>query len=163
MKFIVFDLGGTLSDHGQRLHLLPPAEKFRDPNAWTEYTKACEHDLPIRDNIDLVNVVRAGAGTGTMVMVLTSRNEIARACTERWLLDHGCVGYDFLVMRGQNDTRTDIEFKTAKLKELGLYNIRCCFDDSPHMVEHIRALGVTCHQVAPINAEYYKSVHDAQS
>lgn len=138
-KVIIFDLDGCLSDGKHRLHLLPPYEKRGDTNAWVEFNLASGSDLPIQDNIDLLNIL----ALTHRIVILTGRGAVAKDVTLEWLDKHG-VNYDNIIMRGENDHRPDVEYKESILKPMKDH-IVCCFDDLEHVAKHIRSLGITCH------------------
>jgi phosphoglycolate phosphatase-like HAD superfamily hydrolase len=144
VKVYVFDLDGTLACGKHRLHLLPAKEDMARVEAWDEFNLAAADDAPIQDNIDLCNVLFKNYQH--RVVILTGRSDVAKYATEKWLEDNK-VDYDYLIMRSRTDNRKDTELKEAELKEIGLEQIVCCFDDLEHVVKHIRSLGVTCHQV----------------
>lgn len=141
---IVFDLDGTLRDGTHRLHLLP-TENLDRTESWNEFNLACGDDTPIADNIALLDML-CGSDTENLILILTSCCDVARQITLDWLLDNH-IYFDGLIMRPADDHRSDTEFKEAKLREIGLENIVCCFDDNPRVVRHIRSLGLTCHEV----------------
>ena len=145
---VVWDLDGTLACGKHRLHLLP-TENLDNTQAWYKFNMACGGDSPIRDNIELCNSLEPDYFT----IILTGRSDDAVDITEEWLLKHD-VEYGMLVMRSKDDHRPDIEFKEEKLREIGLSNILCCFDDLEHVVKHIRSLGVTCHQVTHYDVKH---------
>jgi len=140
---VVFDLDGTLSDGKHRLHLLPKKEDAGRTEAWDEFNMAAGADAPIIDNIRLLHLMQM---TGHKVVILTGRCSVASTITRDWLAQYN-IPYYALIMRPEGDQRKDVDFKEEKLKELGLDNILCCFDDLEHVAKHIRSLGVTCHLV----------------
>lgn len=141
---IVFDLDGTLRDGAHRLHLLPK-ENLDRTESWDAFNLACRDDAPIWDNIHLLDMVSA-VDNENLILILTSCSDVAHDITMDWLLTNG-VYFDGLIMRPRDDHRSDTEFKEAKLREIGLDRILCCFDDNPRVVRHIRSLGLTCHEV----------------
>ena len=142
---VVFDLDGTLSCGKHRLHLIPSGADKNKTEAWDEFNMACDGDAPIVDNIELLSALNRMY----QIIILTGRNEIARDKTERWLKANGVNCDPLLIMRGRSDHRKDVDFKEDVLNELKScgHNVLCCFDDLEHVVKHIRAMGVTCHQV----------------
>lgn len=139
---IVWDLDGTLADGKHRLHLLPTKDHNKT-EAWRPFNLASCDDAPIWDNIELL---RAQATVGFHIVILTGRSDEAMQMTKEWLARY-YVPYNRLIMRGQDDNRTDIEFKGDRLRQIGLHNILCAFDDLEHVVKSFRKLGITCHQV----------------
>ncbi len=146
MSIVVFDLDGTLADAKHRLHLLPSANDKDSTNGWDAFNLACDSDLPIEDNLELLRDLYV-AGNG--IVILTGRCDVAEFKTKKWLSHHlPHVEYK-LVMRQRDDHRRDVVFKQEVLE--GIMNaghrILCCFDDLEHVVKHIRGMGITCHQV----------------
>lgn len=140
---VVFDLDGTLACGKHRLHLLPQEADAHRTEAWDEFNLAADGDAPIEDNIKLL---RSLFKDGNWIVILTGRCDVAIDVTKQWLFDN-YVPHQQLLMRPAADHRRDIEFKEEKLREIGLDNILCCFDDLEHVAKHIRSLGVTCHLV----------------
>lgn len=139
----IWDLDGTLSDGRHRLHLLPKKDEAHLTYSWDKFNLAAGEDLPFLDNIRHMNDLYQ---FGKRIVILTGRSDVAKHITEKWLWEHGC-NFNQLIMRPASDHRRDIEFKEAKLKEIGLERIVACFDDLEHVAKHIRSLGVTCHLV----------------
>ena len=142
MKYVIWDLDGTLADGRHRLHLLPTKD-YDKTESWTEFNLAAVDDLPFWDNIELCNSL---AECCYRVIILTGRSDVARQVTLDWLNKYG-VFFDELVMRSQSDNRKDTVIKEEYLRSIGLENILCCFDDLPHVAYHLRSLGLTCHLV----------------
>lgn len=138
---IVWDLDGTLACGKHRLHLLP-TKNLDTTQSWLPFNMACAKDSPIDNNVELFKAL----APEYWMVILTGRSDDAQDITEDWLYRND-INYDMLIMRSKDDNRPDIEFKEEKLREIGLSNILCCFDDLEHVVKHIRSLGVTCHQV----------------
>lgn len=142
-NIIVWDLDGTLACGKHRLPLLPKPEDAGVTSGWLRFNMAAGDDAPIEDNIKLV---RSLYYSGHKIVILTGRSDDALVLTLDWLEQYE-VPYNYLIMRPKYDNRKDIEFKEERLREIGLDNILCCFDDLEHVVRHVRSLGVTCHQV----------------
>ena len=138
---IVFDLDGTLRDGTHRAHLVPK-ENLHRTESWDAFNRACGKDAPIWDNIEVLRALYQRHG----IVILTSCSEVARSETSRWLDVHG-VTATHLIMRPADDHRPDTEFKEAKLREIGLHRILCCYEDNFRVAKHIRSLGLTCHVV----------------
>ncbi len=138
---IVFDLDGTLRDGAHRMHLVPK-ENLDRTESWNEFNLACGGDTPIEDNLALMRCLYRNY----YIIVLTSCCDVAQSISRRWLQQHG--GYHSeLIMRPADDHRSDVDFKEAKLREIGLERIVCCFEDNFRVAKHIRSLGLTCHVV----------------
>lgn len=146
---VIVDLDGTLACGQHRLHLLPSAENRHLTECWDEFNLACAGDAPIKDTIQIVNSLYPD----NKIIILTGRCDVAKELTEKWLTKHN-VDYDQLIMRKAGDHRQDIVLKEAVLRELGLDKIICAFDDLPHVVSHIRSLGITCYHACDVYADY---------
>lgn len=139
---VVFDLDGTLSNGKHRLHLLPKEEDRDKDAAWAAFSLAAIDDTIIVDNVELLRTLAIHYD----IIILTGRGAISQDITIKWLREN-YIPYDRLIMRPIGDCRQDIEFKEAMLRQIGLGEILCCFDDLKHVANHIRSLGVTCHLV----------------
>lgn len=138
---VIFDLDGTLADGTHRLHLLPK-DNYNETWAWKPFNMACKDDAPIKDNIELCNALNRRYA----VIILTGRSDDAEKETRMWLQRHRVEFYQ-LIMRGKHDNRKDIVIKEEVLRAIGLERILCAFDDSPAVIKHFRALGITTHAV----------------
>lgn len=147
----IFDLDGTLADGRHRLHLLPNKAIAHKTTAWDRFNLAAGEDMPILDNIKLMNELYQ---FGKRIVILTGRSDIAKHVTEKWLWEHGC-NFNELIMRPASDHRRDVEFKEEALRSYGLDSIVACFDDLEHVAKHIRGLGVTCHLVTHYDIDKY--------
>lgn len=139
---IIWDFDGTLSDGTHRLHLLP-TKGYNNTESWVSFNLAAGGDAPFMDNIELL---RSQYDAGFTIIILTGRSDVALYVSQQWLREHD-VPYHELLMRPADDHRRDIDFKEEVLRDLGISNILCAFDDADHVVKHIRSLGITCHQV----------------
>ncbi len=153
---IIVDLDGTLADGTHRLHLMPPMELRDKTHCWDEFNLAAGGDAPIQDTIDIVNALY----DSYTIVILTGRCDVAQDITIDWLEEHE-VYYDDLIMRESGDHRTDVTIKEEVLRSIGLENIVACYDDLPHVVDHIRELGLTCYHVAAVNNFYADRNKDA--
>lgn len=151
---VIVDLDGTLSDGTHRLHLLPTKD-LHLTESWSEFNRAAQHDAPIQDTIDVVNMLY-NAGMG--VVILTGRSDEVETETILWL-DRHKVKYDWMIMRRAEDNRKDTVIKEEVLRAIGLQHITCAFDDSPNVIKHFRSLGITTYQVT----EYDKPHSHLQS
>lgn len=143
MNVVIWDLDGTLADGRHRLHLLPSKADSNKTEGWLEFNKASKFDLPFVENIKLMNTL---FDAGLKSIIVTGRSDHVIDDTQEWLYRHGCK-YHKLIMRSKDDNRKDTEFKEEVLREIGLSNILCAFDDLEHIAKHFRSLGITCHLV----------------
>lgn len=139
---VVFDLDGTLSDGSNRVHLIPKPEDRGIDKAWIECSLAAIDDAVIADNVQLLRTLAICYD----IVILTGRGMVAQDITIKWLKEN-FIPYDRLIMRPIGDCRPDAEFKEAMLRDIGIGEILCCFDDLEHVANHIRSLGITCHLV----------------
>lgn len=151
MPIVVFDLDGTLANAKHRLHLLPSANDKDTTHGWDAFNLACDEDLPIEDNLELLSDLYTA---GNEIVILTGRCDIAKFKTQKWLSRNIPNVEHRLVMRQRGDHRRDVVFKQEALE--GIMDaggrILCCFDDLEHVVKHIRGMGITCHQVTHYDA-----------
>ena len=149
-NIVIVDLDGTLADGSHRMHLLPPNDKRDRTEDWDEFSLAAGGDAPLQKTIDLVNILY---DSGKRIVILTGRCDVARGLTIDWLERAG-VPYDDLIMRKAGDHRQDTIIKEEVVREIGLSKIMLCLDDLPHVVSHLRSLGLVCYQVAAIDEMY---------
>lgn len=146
---IVVDLDGTIADCSHRTHYVKGAVKN-----WDAFNKACIHDKPIKNIIELVK--RYVSSIDTPIIFLTGRSDVVRKETEVWLNIHFPemeLGEDYmLVMRKEGDFRPDHIVKPRLLDEfLKQYNmppVHFILEDRNTVVQAWRKLGYTCLQVA---------------
>lgn len=140
---VVFDLDDTLADTRHRAHLVPhPDMQGYAPN-WDRFSRACGRDAPIMANIALL----VALSRDYRIFILSSRGEVALAETAAWLARHN-IPYDRLLLRRDNEHQPPEELKRDWITNIGPSNVLCAFDDNPAVCATIRALGITCHQVA---------------
>jgi predicted kinase len=87
-------------------------------------------------------------GAGIKRIIVSGRDGVCRAETEKWLDDNG-ISYDYLFMRPINDSRKDVIVKQEIYENeiKGKFNILYVLDDRDQVVELWRRLGFTCMQV----------------
>lgn len=143
MKYIFFDLDGTLADIKHRKHLVEG--KKRDFASF-EHPLNIAKDEPNQSLIELLNVL--AAAKKYKIMLLSGRSSDARQATEDWLKQHGVV-YDNLWMRPSKDYRPDEVLKKELLLSICKpEEVLCIFDDRNKVVDMWRSLGILCCQVA---------------
>lgn len=106
-----------------------------------------DEDHPIEAIIDLVKVLH---DAGYKIILVTGRDEVSRQLTELWL-DYYGVPYDTLLMRGNDDQRSDMVIK-AEIYEreiAGKYYVAGVLDDRKQVVDMWRSKGLKVAQVAP--------------
>lgn len=130
-KAIICDLDGTLAHLNGR-------NPFDALN--------CDQDLL---NLPVASVVRTYLEKGYKLLLLSGRQEVHRAPTERWLKEHG-IGYEALLMRATKDQRKDSIVKREIFDKhiAGKYFVEFVLDDRDQVVDMWRReLGLACFQV----------------
>jgi predicted kinase len=115
----------------------------RSPYAWHRVGE----DAP---NPPVVELVRALRAAGNAVVVVSSRDGVARAATQAWLDRHE-IPHDVLLLRTRGDTRRDSVVKREIFDRSirHVWHVRGVLDDRDQVVRMWRDLGLTCAQVAP--------------
>lgn len=95
MRYVIFDLDGTLTDCEHRLHHIRSKPRRFD---------RFERDIPLDGVIEAVAGIyrRFVADPDVTVILLTGRNETSRGTTEQWLTDNDLTGYDALYMKEES-------------------------------------------------------------
>lgn len=148
---VIFDLDGTLADLSGRLHLLPKEGDRDRTECWDEFNLACSTDKLIHNTAEVIRNLHETYE----IVILTGRCDIARELTQLWLAENA-IPYDHLFMRAEGDHRVDTTIKQEVVEQIGVDNILCAFDDLPHVVEHLRSLGITTYHVGDVCKKYNK-------
>lgn len=137
---IVFDIDGTLTLVGDRLNDL----KNKD---WDSFYNRCHEDAP---NQSICDIYKQSYIFGNKLILLTGRRESCRQKTLDWLYRHGLAAPELLIMRPDNDWRSDTVVKFEQLEKAGVKakDVDLVFEDRNSMVKAWRDLGVTVCQVA---------------
>lgn len=140
---IIVDLDGTLADIEHRVHHIRGSGR----SDWDAFFRACTDDLPIRNTIHLVQRLHE---VGFRVLIVSGRSDMVRTETEEWLKQHG-VPYDELVLRREDDHRSDTIVKSEMVDELGIgpEDVLMVLDDRTKVVDMWRERGFNTFQVAP--------------
>lgn len=129
----VFDIDGTLA-----------IRRYRSPFDWSKVFD----DMP---NHSVCSVYRDLKESGVNLIICSGRDEVCRPATEKWLSKYNIL-YDKLYMRKSNDNRPDWIVKEEFWRDITQnYFIEAMFDDRNQVVDHARAVGLPCFQVAPGN------------
>lgn len=141
MRYIIFDIDGTLSIVGDRVKCLEEKD-------WDTFYERCAEDLP---NLPIIDICSAYLALGdSCVIFLTGRRESVRQKTMDWLQeylpDHE-INNRQLLMRPDGDFRHDTIVKPEILQQKGIKPF-LVFEDRASMVRFWRDSGVTCVQVA---------------
>lgn len=86
------------------------------------------------------------------IILMSGRDEVSRAETERWLRFHG-IPYDELHMRAKGDMRRDdlVKYELFNDHVRNNYRVEYVLDDRDQVVKMWRDIGLSCWQVAPGN------------
>ena len=141
-NIVIFDLDGTIADGRHRLHLLPTKD-LHLTESWSEFNRASVDDGVFDGTLKVMN---ACYDANMIVIILTGRSDEVREETKQWLQDVGAK-YDVLEMRKHTDNRKDTIIKEEYLRAIGLDRIAACWDDSPNVINHFRAMGLQVYQV----------------
>lgn len=142
MGTYIFDIDGTLANAEHRLHYIK-AERSKDRD-WPSFFKEAGGDTPIKPTVELCCELHQSH----YIVLITGRPERNRRMTESWLLHHH-VGYDDLLMRPDNDSRTDSIVKQELFEASVIVPERVLgvFEDRDRVVKMWRDLGLICYQV----------------
>nr|WP_296764009.1 AAA family ATPase [Rhodococcus sp. (in: high G+C Gram-positive bacteria)] len=127
----IFDIDGTLAHMGDR----------RSPYDYTQVhlDEPDEH---------VVEIAKTLWESGFVILVVSGRDASCYKATEEWLTSNG-IGYNKLLMRGDNDKRPDFKVKYDIFDRhiRNNYHILGVFDDRKQVIDMWRALGLKCFQV----------------
>lgn len=139
MKYIVFDLDGTLANIDHRMHYIEG-----DTKDWKSFFEACDKDSLIYKTRQIGRALFLLEHH--KVVILTGRSESVREKTENWLDEHD-IRYEELIMRPEGDFRHDYIFKKEWAEKVGFENISMAFEDRQAVVDMWKNNGVFCFQV----------------
>ena len=154
MKWIIFDLDGTLADIEDRRQLCTKENGKMD---WDKFFDPANIDLD-KPNIPVINTLRAFAIAGYKIAIFSGRSAKTEEATKKWLNENGCV-YDILKMRPIKNFRPDEDLKLLWFQDTFFTSgssefdgdVEMVFDDRQKVVDMWREIGLTCAQVAPGN------------
>lgn len=139
-EIVIFDIDGTLADISQRVHHISSK-----PKNWNAFIEGMAKDKAIRSMVRLCNVLYA---SGLRIILCSGRNEKNRPETVEWLGRQG-VNYHELLLRKDEDFRSDAVVKREILDTLDKSRILFVVEDRSRVVEMWRAEGLVCLQCAP--------------
>jgi len=143
-NIVIVDIDGTLAMVGDRIKYLQQPKKD-----WDKFYEACYEDKPIPEIIDLVQRL---SDAKYEIIYVTGRRESVRKKTLDWFTNktYLWVKNSDLLMRKDNDYRSDTVIKPELLKEKGVNFKQIAFvlEDRNSVVKMWRELGVKCLQVA---------------
>jgi len=139
-EIVIFDIDGTLADVSERAHHLN-----KKPKDWDAFYEGIPQDKAIRSMVRLCNILYE---SGLKILLCSGRNEQYRPETVEWLAQQG-VEYHELILRRDNDKRSDAIVKREMLAGLDRSKILFVVEDRRGVVEMWRSEGLVCLQCAP--------------
>jgi len=139
-ELVIFDIDGTLADISERVHHI-----WRKPKNWTAFNAGMAQDRAIHSMVRLCNLLY---DAGLRIILCSGRNEKNRPETMEWLARHG-VNYHELLLRRDEDYRSDAVVKREILRAIDRNKILFVVEDRNRVVEMWRAEGLVCLQPAP--------------
>jgi phosphoglycolate phosphatase-like HAD superfamily hydrolase len=125
---VVVDVDGTLVDVSGVRHYVVDDPNRRD---FHHFHTAAAFAPPVASTVDRV---RALAGSGVAVFVVTARRSRWERQTRDWLTKHD-VPYDALCMRGDADGRPDVDVKRDLLVGIRrTHHVVLAIDDNPSVI-----------------------------
>ena len=139
-ELVIFDIDGTLADISECVRHVR-----KKPKNWNAFTAGMAQDKAIHSMIRLCNILYAA---GLRIILCSGRNEANRPETVEWLAKQG-VPYHELLLRRDEDYRSDAIVKREILQGLDKDKILFVVEDRSRVVEMWRSEGLTCLQCAP--------------
>ena len=137
---VIFDIDGTLADVSKRIHHVR-----NKPKNWPAFFQGMAQDKAIHSVVRLCNILFA---SGIQIILCSGRSEEHREQTVEWLAGQG-VNYHHLLLRKDNDRRTDSVVKREMLTTIDKSKILFVVEDRSRVVEMWRSEGLVCLQCAP--------------
>ena len=139
-ELVIFDIDGTLADISERVHHVR-----KKPKNWNAFNAGIAQDKAIHSMVRLCNILYAA---GIHIVLCSGRNEKNRPETIEWLGRQG-VNYHELLLRKDEDFRSDAVVKREILQGMDKSRILFVVEDRSRVVEMWRSEGLTCLQCAP--------------
>ena len=139
-EIVIFDIDGTLADVSERIHHVR-----KKPKNWNAFFQGMAQDKAIHSIVRLCNILFA---SGIQIILCSGRSEEHREQTVAWLAGQG-VNYHILLLRKDNDRRSDTDIKRELLATLDKSRILFVVEDRSRVVEMWRSEGLVCLQCAP--------------
>lgn len=139
-EIVIFDIDGTLADISARQHHL-----MKKPKDWKAFFQGMAKDKPIAPMLRLCNTLFEA---GFQIILCSGRPEKYRQETEAWLANNG-VNYHDLLLRPNDDHRSDVVIKREMLNRIDRARIAFIVEDRSRVVDMWRAEGFICLQCAP--------------
>ena len=139
-EIVIFDIDGTLADVSERIHHVR-----KKPKNWNAFFAGMAQDKAIHSMVQLCNILYA---SGLQIILCSGRSEEHRDETVSWLAQQG-VNYHGLLLRPDNDHRSDTVVKREMLAQIDKSRILFVVEDRSRVVEMWRSEGLVCLQCAP--------------
>lgn len=139
-EIVIFDIDGTLADVSERIHHVR-----KKPKNWPAFFQGMAQDKAIHSMVRLCNILYE---SGLQIILCSGRSEEHREETVKWLARQG-VNYHALLLRKDNDRRTDSIVKREMLADRDKSKILFVVEDRSRVVEMWRSEGLVCLQCAP--------------
>ena len=139
-EIVIFDIDGTLADISKRRHHIQ-----KKPKDWDAFFRGIPQDKAIKSIVRLCNILYE---SGVRILLCTGRREQDRPETVKWLAQNG-VQYHELILRRDDDRRSDVIVKREMLAGLDRSKILFVVEDRSGVVEMWRSEGLVCLQCAP--------------
>ena len=147
MKWIIFDLDGTLADIEDRRQLCTKENGKMDWNKFFD-PKNIKLDKP---NMPVIMMAQALTAFGYKIAIFSGRSARTKDATKDWLHEQD-IKFDILKMRPERNFRPDEQLKLEWLNDMDWKDdVEMVFDDRQKVVDMWREIGLTCAQVAPGN------------
>ena len=138
-EIVIFDIDGTLADVSERLHHIN-----KKPKDWDSFFKGIPQDKAIRSMVRLCNIIYE---SGIKIILCSGRSDQYRTETIDWMAQQG-VNYHELLLRRNNDRRSDVIVKREMLAGMERSKILFVVEDRSWVVEMWRSEGLVCLQCA---------------
>ncbi len=147
MKWIIFDLDGTLADIEDRRQLCTKDNGKMD---WNEFFDPINISLD-QPNQPVINTLLAFIKAGYKIAIFSGRSASTLDATKEWLHQHD-IKFDILKMRPERNFIPDEQLKLEWLNDMDWKDdVEMVFDDRQKVVDMWREIGLPCMQVAPGN------------
>ena len=148
MKWIIFDLDGTLADIEDRRQLCTKENGKMDWNKFFD-PENIKLDKP---NMPVIMMAQALDAIGYKIAIFSGRSASTSKATQSWVEKHE-VPFSLLKLRPEKHPfkfMPDEKLKLQWLNEMDWKdNVVAVFDDRDKVVKMWREIGLTCMQVAP--------------
>lgn len=131
---VIVDMDGTLCDVSTVIHLQA------EPDGFAAFHQGCSACPAYKAVVDWCIEQH---GRGNALLIVTGRDAWAHELTVRWLAEHLPAPLAGVHMRGEGDSRSNVDVKRDILRRLMVhYDIRAAVDDDPEIVALWQAFGI---------------------